>query len=73
MVFILTLKQLLHVMMVAIANAFSNIARLPYCLNIPSHSFQLKLVRQGLTRKIDSNLSVFKWHCYWCYACACST
>ena len=47
--------------MVAIANTFPNIARLPYCLNIPSHSFQLKLVRQGLTRKMDSNLSVFQW------------
>ena len=44
-----------------VANAFSNIARLPYCLKIPSHSFQLKLVRQGLTRKMDSNLSVFQW------------
>ena len=50
-----------RVIMVAIANAFPNIARLPYCLNIPSHSFQLKLVRQGLTRKMDSNLSVFQW------------
>ena len=47
--------------MVAIANTFPNIARLPYCLNIPSHSFQLKLVRQGFTRKRDSNLSVFQW------------
>ena len=50
-----------HVIMVAIANAFPNIARLPYCLNIPSNSFQLKLVRQELTRKMDSNLSVFQW------------
>ena len=50
-----------RVIMVAIANTFPNIARLPYCLNIPSHSFQLKLVRQGLTRKMDSNLSVFQW------------
>ena len=50
-----------RVMMVAIANTFPNIARLPYCLNIPSHSFQLKLVRQGFTRKRDSNLSVFQW------------
>ena len=47
--------------MVAIANAFPNTARLPYCLNIPSHSFQLKLVRQGFTRKRDSNWSVFQW------------
>ena len=44
-----------------VANAFSNIARLPYCLTIPSHSFQLKLVRQGLARKMDSTLSVFQW------------
>ena len=50
-----------RVIMVAIANAFPNIARLPYCLNIPSHSLQLKLVRQVLTRKIVSNLSVFQW------------
>ena len=50
-----------RVIIEAIANALPNIARLPYCLNIPSHSFQLKLVRQVLTRKIDSNLSVFQW------------
>ena len=50
-----------RVIMVAIANAFPNTARLPYCLNIPSHSFQLKLVRQGFTRKRDSNWSVFQW------------
>ena len=50
-----------RVIMVAIANTFPNIARLPYCLNIPSNSFQLKLVRQGLTRKMDSNLSVLQW------------
>ena len=50
-----------HVIMVAMANTFPNIARLAYCLNIPSHSFQLKLVRRGLTRKMESNLSVFQW------------
>ena len=50
-----------RVIMEATANTFPNIARLPYCLNIPSHSFQLKLVRQGFTRKRDSNWSVFQW------------
>ena len=43
-----------HVIMAAIARAFPNIARLPYCLYIPSNSFQIEIkmenwsgVRQG--------------------------
>ena len=57
-----------HVIMVAIAKAFPNIARLPYCLYIPSNSFQIEIkmekcyrVRQELNRQIDSNLCVPQW------------
>ena len=32
-----------HVIMAAIAKAFPNIARLPYCLYIPSISFQIEI------------------------------
>ena len=57
-----------HVIMAAIAKAFPNIARLPYCLYIPSNSFQIEIkmekcygVRQELKRQIDSNLCVLQW------------
>ena len=57
-----------HVIMAAFAKAFPNIARMPYCLYIPSNSFQIEIkmekcygVRQALNRKILSNLCVLQW------------
>jgi len=54
--------------MAAFAKAFPNIARMPYCLYIPSNSFQIEIkmekcygVRQELNRQIDSNLCVLQW------------
>ena len=32
-----------HVIMAAFAKAFPNIARIPYCLYIPSNSFQIEI------------------------------
>ena len=47
---------------------FPAIARMPYCLYIPSISFQIEIkmekcygVRQELNRQIDSNLCVLQW------------
>ena len=47
---------------------FPTIARMPYCLYIPSISFQIEIkmekcygVRQELNRQIDSNLCVLQW------------
>ena len=47
---------------------FPTIARMPYCLYIPSNSFQIEIkmekcygVRQELKRQIDSNLCVLQW------------
>ena len=47
---------------------FPTIARMPYCLYIPSNSFQIEIkmekcygVRQALNRKILSNLCVLQW------------
>ena len=47
---------------------FPTIARMPYCLYIPSNSFQIEIkmekcygVRQELNRQIDSNLCVLQW------------
>ena len=57
-----------HVIMAAFAKAFRNIARMPYCLYIPSNSFQIEIkmekcygVKQALNRKILSNLCVLQW------------
>ena len=56
-----------HVIMAAFAKIFPIIARMPYCLYIPSNSFQTEIkmekcygVRPELNRKIDSNLCVLQ-------------